>query len=98
MYFGPFYFDTKEIFLILASFLLGFALLFGWEIMWFDTRVLLTLVVLMLITKGLLPAIHNEAFFILALVTIFLTLYFPVFHVVLFYLLSFLFFRLFKVI
>ncbi|MBP9690688.1 hypothetical protein KBD81_01265 [Candidatus Woesebacteria bacterium] len=98
MYFGPFYFDTKEIFLIIASFLLGFALLFGWEIWWFDKQILLTMVILMLITKGLLPAIHNEAFFILALVTIFLTLYLPIFHVILFYLLSFLFFRVLKVI
>jgi hypothetical protein len=52
----------------------------------------------MLITKGLLPSIHNEAFFILAIVTIFLTLYLPIFQVVLFYFLSFLFFRLLKVI
>lgn len=98
MYFGPFFFDTKEIFLILASFLLGIALIFGLDIWWFDERVLLTVVVLMLITKGLLPAIHNEAFFILALVTIFLTLYMQIFYVILFYFISFLFFRLLRVI
>jgi len=98
MYFGPFFFDTKEIFLIIASFLLGFALLFGWEIWWFDKQVLLTMVILMLFTKGLLPAIHNEAFFILALMTIFLTLYIPIFQVVLFFFLTFLFFRLLRVI
>lgn len=98
MYFGPFFFDTKEVFLIVASFLIGFALLFGWDIWWFDKQVLLTMVILMLITKGLLPAIHNEAFFILAVISIFLTLYLPVFHVIIFYFLSFLFFRLLKVI
>ncbi|QQS44496.1 hypothetical protein IPM65_02770 [Candidatus Roizmanbacteria bacterium] len=98
MYFGPFFFDTKEIFLIVASFLIGFALLFGWEIWWFDKQVLLTMVILMLITKGLLPAIHNEAFFILAVISIFLTLYLPVFQVIIFYFLSFLLFRLLKVI
>lgn len=98
MYLGPFFFDSKEIFLMLATLLLAVAIAFGWEIWWFDQRVLLTIVILMLITKGLLPAIHNEAFFILALATIFLTLYLPVFQVVLFYLLSFLFFRLLKVI
>lgn len=98
MYFGPFFFDTKEIFLIIASFLLGFALLFGWEIWWFDKQVLLTMVILMLITKGLLPAIHNEAFFILAVISIFLTLYLPIFHVIIFYFLSFLLFRVLKVI
>jgi hypothetical protein len=98
MYFGPFYFDTKEIFLIVASFLLGFAMLFGWSLLWFESQSLLTLVIIMLITKGLLPAIHNEAFFILAIIAIFLTLYIPIFHVIVFYFLSFLLFRLLKVI
>ncbi len=98
MYIGPFYFDTKELFLILAAVLLGLASFFGWPLWWFDRRVLLTLVVLMLITKGLLPSIHNEAFFILALVTIFISLYLPIFQVVLFYIISFLMFRLLKVI
>jgi len=98
MYLGPFYFDTKEIFLVLAAILLGLAQAFGWSLWWFDKRVLLTVVILMLITKGLLPAIHNEAFFILAIVTIFLTLYLPVFQVVLFYFISFLLFRVLKVI
>jgi len=98
MYLGPFYFDTKEIFLILASILLGVALFFGWKMWWFDSRALLTIIILMLITKGLLPSIHNEAFFILALATIFLTLYLPIFQVVLFYFISFVLFRVLKVI
>lgn len=98
MYLGPFYFDTKEIFLILAAILVGLAMHFGWSIYWFDKRVLLTIVILMLVTKGLLPAIHNEAFFILAIVTIFLTLYLPIFQVILFYFLSFVLFRLMRVI
>lgn len=98
MYIGPFYFDTKEIFLILAAILVGLAMYFGWSLYWFDKRVLLTIIILMLVTKGLLPAIHNEAFFILALVTIFLTLYMPVFQVVLFYFISFVLFRVLKVI
>jgi len=98
MYIGPFYLDTKEIFLVLASILLGLAWWLGWSLWWFDKRALLTLVILMLMTKGLLPSIHNEAFFILAIVTIFLSLYLPVFQVVLFYFVSFLMFRLLKVI
>ena len=98
MYLGPFYFDTKEIFLILAAVLLGVAMFLGWPLWWFDKRALLTLVVLMLFTKGLLPSIHNEAFFILAIVTIFLTLYLSIFYVVLFYFICFLLFRVLKVI
>lgn len=98
MYIGPFYFDSKEIFLFLASILLGLAVYFDWNLWWFDKTTLLTLTIIILITKGLLPSIHNEAFFILAVVSIFLTLYLPIFQVILFYFLSFLFFRLFKVI
>ncbi|MGB9883227.1 MAG: hypothetical protein ACPLRN_01790 [Microgenomates group bacterium] len=98
MYIGPFYFDTKEIFLMLAAIILMLAWALGWPLWWFDKRALLTLVILMLITKGLLPSIHNEAFFILAIVTIFLSLYLPIFQVILFYFLSFLMFRLMKVI
>ena len=98
MYLGPFYFDTKEIFLIIASILLAFSIYFGWSLVWFSSTSLLTLVILMLFTKGLLPAIHNEAFFILAIVTIFMTLLLPLFQVVMFYFISFLFFRLLKVI
>ena len=98
MYIGPFYFDTKEIFLILGAIFVGLAMYFGWPILWFDMTALLTIIILMLITKGLLPSIHNEAYFILALVTIFMTLYLPVFQVILFYFISFLMFRLLKVI
>jgi hypothetical protein len=98
MYLGPFYLDTKEIFLILATFLIVAASFFGWSLYWFDRRTLLTIIILMLVTKGLLPSIHNEAYFVLAIVTIFLTLYLPIFQVILFYLLSFLLFRLLKVI
>jgi len=98
MYFGPFFFDTKEMFLILATILLGFAMILGWDLAWFEPQTLLTIAILILITKGLLPAIHNEAFFILTIVTIFLTLYLPTFHVVLFYFISFLFFRFLRVI
>lgn len=98
MYIGPFYFDLKEIALILITVIIGLALFFGWNLYLFNKQVLLTVLILILFTKGLLPAIHNEAFFILAVVTIFLTLYLPVFQIVLFYFISFLLFRLLKVI
>jgi len=98
MYIGPFYFDTKEIFLILAVGLIALAELFEWEIWWFDASALLTISILILITKGLLPAIHNENFLILALVTLFLTIYLPVFQVILFYFIAFAIFRLFRLI
>lgn len=98
MYLGPFYFDTKEVFLILAAILVGLAVAFGWDMWWFDKKILLTLIVLLLITKGLLPSIHNEAFFILAIVTIFLSLYLAPFQLILFYFVSFVLFRVLRVI
>ena len=98
MYLGPFFFDTKEIFLMIVSILLGVAMYFGWPIWFFDKQTLLTLIVIILITKGLLPAIHNESFFILAIITVFISLYLPIFQVVLFYFISFVLFRVLRVI
>jgi len=98
MYIGPFYFDTKEVFLVLAAFLLGLAMFFNWPLWWFDKTSLFTITLLILITKGMLPAIHNEAFFVLALLAIFFTLYLSIFQVILFYFLGFIVFRLIKVI
>jgi hypothetical protein len=98
MYIGPFYLDTKEIFLILSAVLIAFAHFFGLDMAWFDSTKLFVLVVVMLITKGLLPSIHNEAFFMLAITAIFLTIYFSIFQVLLFYFVAFLLFRVLKVI
>lgn len=98
MYLGPFYFDKKEILLILLTVLIGLVWYFGWDIYSFDKRALLTILIMILITKGLLPAIHNEAFFILAIVALFLTLFLPIFQVILFYFLSLLFFKALNII
>jgi hypothetical protein len=95
---GPLYFDTKEVFLLLAALLVGAAYYFGWPLWLFAPEQLLALVVIMLITKGLLPAIHNEAYFILSLFTIFLLIYLPFFQTLVFYFLSFLFFKVARII
>src|SRR3989338_6436988 len=98
MYLGPFYFDTKELFLIIAALFLGAALYFGWPLWEFDARELLTLTILILLTKGLLPSIHNEAFFLQAIVTVILTLFLPFFQVILFYFITFFLLIVIKVI
>ena len=98
MYLGPFYFDTKEIFLLMLTVLLCVAMYMGWNPVWFSARDLLTITIVILFTKGLLPAIHNEAFFMVAVAALLLTLYLPIFQVVLFYLISFVLFRLLRVI
>lgn len=98
MYIGPFYFDTKELFLIILTILLAIAMVLGYDPAWFKTRDVFTIAILILFTKGLLPAIHNEAFFFVALAAVFLTLYIPIFQVVLFYFICFVLFRLLRVI
>lgn len=95
---GPFYFDTKEIFLLAGAILLGVSLYFGWPLWEFEGRELLTLTILFLITKGLLPSTHNEVFLLHALVAIVLTLFIPFFTVLLFYCVTFVGFRVLKLI
>lgn len=98
MYIGPFYLDTKEVFLILAAVLLGVAVYFDWPLWYFDKQTLLVLTVLFLIIRGLLKSVHNDVFFFHALVTIILSLFFPLLQVVLFYALTFAVMKAIKVI
>ncbi|MDO8609053.1 MAG: hypothetical protein Q7R95_00750 [bacterium] len=98
MYLGPFYINTKELFLILAIILIGLAMKFGWGLWWFDKRSLILIVSLMLVTKTILPAIQNEAYFMLGIAAIFLTLYLSIFQIVIFYLISFTLMRWLKLI
>ncbi len=98
MYIGPFYLDTKELFLILASLLLGAALYFEWPLWVFEAQTLLTLTILILFIKGILKSINNDVFFFHALTTIVLSLFFPTFQIILFYVITFFLLRLFKVI
>ena len=95
---GPFFLDTKELFLILLAIFVGLATYFGWEIPLFDSQKLMLLVVLFLLAKGLLPAIHNENFLILALFTLFLSFYLVELQLVLFFVISLILFRFLKVI
>lgn len=98
MFMGPFYFESKELFLALAAVLLFVARFVGWEPVWFDADKLLTLLLLILIVKGLVPTIHNQVFFIVSIVALMLTLYFSLIQVLLFYVLTFAFLKIFKVI
>ncbi len=98
MYLGPLYINTKELFLIFAVFLLALALRFGWNLNWFNTKTLLIVVLFLLVTKTAIATIQNEAFLMLALVAIFLTLYFSIFQIMIFYLVSVALFRWLKLI
>lgn len=95
---GPFFIDTKEIFLILLATFVWSAKYFGWEIPLFDLQKLLLLIVLFFLAKGLLPAVHNENFLILALVTLFLSFYLVELQLVLFFVITLLLFRFLRII
>jgi len=95
---GPFFIDTKEIFLLLLGIFVWSAQYFGWKIPFFDTQKLLLLVVLFFLAKGLLPSIHSENFLILALATLLASLYLLELQLVLFFVISLLLFRFLKVI
>lgn len=95
---GPFYFDSKEVMLILAALIVAIAHFLSWQIPFFDTQTLLVLIIMMLITKGLLPGLHSESHFVIGVVALFLALYLPLFQVLIFYFLSLIFLKLFKVV
>lgn len=98
MYIGPLYINTKELFLILTIILLGLALRFGWSVYWFDLKTLLFIVIALLIIKSLIPTIQNEAFFLLTIITVFLSLYLSWFQIMVFFLVFFAFSRWMKLI
>lgn len=98
MFIGPFYFDSKELFLLFAAAILFVARFVGWAPVWFDADKLLTLLLLIIIVKGLVPGVHNQAFFVVSVVALIATLYLSLPQVLLFYLFTFLFLKIFRVI
>lgn len=95
---GPFFFDSKEIFLVLAAILAGVAYYFKMPLWQFRAEDLCVLILVFLILKGLLPSIHNEVFFLHAIVAVILTLFLPLFQVLLFYCITFFIFKAVKLI
>lgn len=96
MYLGPFYFESKDLFFIAAAVLLGIALYFDWPLWTYSASTLLTLVILMLITRGLVRSADNAIFYYHAIMTLILAVFFPFLQVILFYCIGLVLFRLFK--
>lgn len=94
---GPFYFEGKELFLIIAVVFLGLSIVFEWPLYFFDKTALFTICIVILITKGLLSSVHNEAFFFHSFVAIILSRFIPVFQLILFYYFTFFVLKLLKV-
>ena len=95
---GPFFFDTREIMLIVVAVILTVLAVMGIDIWLFDTKTLLTLVVIFLIVRGLFKSINNDIFFFHAVTTLFVSIFLPVFQVVIFYFVTFAFLKILKVI
>ncbi len=74
---------------MIALILIGAARYLAWPIYWFELDNLLIVTAILLITKGLMHTIAHERFFLLSLLTIFLTLYMPITQVILFYAVAF---------
>lgn len=97
-YLGKFYFEKKDLFLILAILLLWGTIHFSYPLPLFDPQNLLILTVVFLLAKGLILPTHDTAVFTTFLVALLLTIFFPLFKVLLFLVGAFILLRLSKVI
>lgn len=97
-YIGQFYFDKRELFLILALILLGVAIFVGYPIPVFKGSQLFVLLLLLLFSKAIIPSSKDTPIFLTFLGAVFLTLFFPFFTVILFIFISFLTLKILRVI
>ena len=97
-YLGKFYFDKRDIFIILALVLLLIGYRLDYPLPYFEYKNLIILTLLFLLGKGFLLTTYDSALFATFLVAIILTLYIPLLQVFYFLALSFIFLRLFKAI
>ena len=95
---GRFYFSKKELFLLIASVLLFIIMQSNFTISFFDPFELLVLTVFTLLAKGFFTTTNDGVLFVIFLASIFLTLYMPMFQIIIFYFLSFVFLKVFRVI
>lgn len=97
-YFGKFYFEKKDLFLILAVLIIWATIHFSYSFPLFDPQNLLILTVIFLLAKGLILPTHDTAVFTTFLTALFLTLFFPFFQVLIFLVFAFISLRLLKVV
>lgn len=95
-YIGQFYFDKRELFLLLALILLGIAIYLNYPIPVFIPQQLFVLLLLLLLSKAIIPSAKDTPIFLTFLVSLFLTLILPFFSVILFLLLSLLTLKLIR--
>ncbi len=96
-YIGQFYFDKRELFLILALIPLGIAIYIGYPIPIFKGSQLFVLLLLLLFSKAIIPSSKDTPIFLTFLTAVFLTLFFPFFTVILFIFVSLLGLKIVKI-
>ena len=97
-YLGQFYVDKRDFFIVLAVVLLLLGFYFRFPLPYFSYQNLILLAILFLLAKGFLLSTYDSALFITFFTACVLTLFLPLFQVLLFLLPAFLFMRLLKVI
>lgn len=85
-------------FLLIAAAVLFILTRMHYTFDFFDPFKLLILTVLTFIAKGFFSTINDSPLFLVFIVAIFLTLYYPLFQIILFYFAAFFFLKLLKVI
>jgi len=88
----------KELFLLLSAVLLVAAIALHIPLPFFNAYDLIIITMLTFIGKGFFPSNNDTPLLLVFLASIFLTLYYPVFQVIVFFFLSFFFLKLFRAI
>lgn len=97
-YLGPLYFEEKDILILAAAALLGYGWINNIPLPFISYPNLIVLMLLFLIARSFLLRTYESLIFIVFLTSIILLNFFPLSIVILFIFLSFLFFRLLKLI
>jgi len=97
-YLGQFYFDKRDLFIILGLVLLVGAWYFKFLIPFFSYTDLFVIILIFLLAKGILLPASDSLLFLLFFSGLILLFFFPLIQVVFFLFIAFLLFRLLKII
>lgn len=97
-YLGPFYFEEKDLFLLLAIGLMVFGWANGLNLPFISYPTLVILTILFLVAKGLLLRTYESLIYVVFLIAVVLSNFFSLPMVIFYVFFSFLFLRLLKLI
>jgi hypothetical protein len=97
-YLGQFYFEKRDLYLVLAIVLLLLGNYFAFPLPFFNYQKLIFLTLLFLLTKGFLPPTLDAILLILFMTSAFLSLFHPLFQVLIFVILALFFLKILKAI